>query len=325
MIPSLQPHLEAAVRFLGEGDDFLLTSHVGCDGDGIGGCLALARVLTRMGKRVAVVVPDEPDPHYAFLVGFAGIDTVGQSPPPPADRLVVLDAPDLGRIGAVADRIGPETTVLNLDHHPDNQRFGSVNLVSDEVSSTCEMVYHLLAAMGQEIDPEVATALYAGILFDTGGFRFSLTTATTFEVAAALVRRGVHLDRVADRVFGQKTLAELQQLGRAIDSLGLHFGGRVAVMHLTHAEMAAGDPEEVVNYGLLVKGVEVSALIREPDPGQQRVSLRSRERLDVSKIAARFGGGGHYRASGYRFAGTREAAEEELLAVLGRNLSEGSG
>lgn len=321
MIESLLPHLEAAARFLAEGNDFLLTSHVGCDGDGIGGCLALAGALTRMGKRAAVILPDAPDPHYDFLAGFARIVAVDQRPAPPANWVVVLDAPALARTGGVAKRVGSETRVLNIDHHPDNLRYGSTNLVSSEVSSSSEMVYHLLTTMGQQIDAEVATALYAGMIFDTGGFRFSLTTPTTFEVAAALVRLGVRLDRVADRVFGQKTLGEVQQLGRAIGTLTLHFEGRVAVMHLDHADMAAGDPEEVVNYGLLVRGVEVSILIREPEPGHQRVSLRSRESVDVSQIAARFGGGGHCRAAGYRFTGTRQAGEEPLLAVLGRQLA----
>jgi phosphoesterase RecJ-like protein len=318
MIESLLPHLEAAARFLCEGNEFLLTSHVGSDGDGIGGCLALAGALTRMGKRAAVILPDAPDPHFDFLSGFSRIVAVDQHPELPVGWAVVVDAPSLARTGGVAGRIGPPTRVLNIDHHPDNQRFGSTNLVSPEVSSSSEMIYHLLATMGQPLDAEVATALYAGMIFDTGGFRFSLTTPTTFEVAAVLVRLGVRLDRVADRVFGQKTLGEVQQLGRAIDTLTLHFEGRVAVMHLDHAEMAVGDPEEVVNYGLLVRGVEVSVLIREPEPGHQRVSLRSRESVDVSRIAAQFGGGGHCRAAGYRFTGTRESGEEPLLAVLGK-------
>lgn len=308
--------MEAAQRFLAEGDDFLLTSHVNSDGDGIGGCLALRRLLQKLDKKAVVVLPDAPDRRYEFLEDWKTIRQADSLPPGEVRCAIVLDCPSLERLGDLQRRIDQRTRILNVDHHQDNASFGEVNLVSPAVSSSSEMIYHLIAAMGQKIDAAMAAQLYAGILFDTGGFRFSLTTPTTFEVAAALVRCGIPLDRIADRIFGHKSLAEVKQLGRAIDSLALHFGGRVAVMRLTCEEMGAGDPEEVVNYGLLVNGVEVAVLIREMEPGRFRVSLRSREQVNVNPIAARFGGGGHIRASGCRLAGTWEEVERKLLAAI---------
>lgn len=314
------PDLQAARNFIEEGDGFILTSHVNSDGDGIAGCLALKGLLEKNGKKVDIVLHDPPDEHYDFLAGWETIRQVAAGPQPRSDYAVILDCPSLERIGDVQKHIGGNTRILNVDHHKDNLRFGEANLVSAEVSSSSEMIYHLIAAVGLEIDADTATQLYAGILFDTGGFRFSLTTPTTFEVAATLMRAGIRLDYIAERIFGNKPLAEVKQLGRAIDSLELHFDGRVAALRLDYEEMLAGDPEEVVNYGLLIKGVEVAMLLKEQEPGKYRISLRAKDRVDVSQIAARFGGGGHTKASGCRLSGNGADVERELLSAIGKHL-----
>jgi phosphoesterase RecJ-like protein len=317
------PDLHAARRFLEQGDEFLLTSHVNSDGDGIGSCLALRRFLQRLGKKAAIIFHDEPDRHYDFLDDWETIQQVAAPLPHRPDYAVVIDCSSLERVGDVGNCIGDATRILNIDHHEDNQRFGAANLVSPEVSSSSEMIYHLAAEMDLEIDTSTAAQLYAGILFDTGGFRYSLTTATTFEVAAALARCGIRLDHISDRVFGNRSLAEIKQLGRAIDSLTLHFDGRVAFLHLSYQEMQAGDPENAVNYGLLVESAEVAALFKEEKPGEYRISLRSRGRTDVRRIAARFGGGGHTQASGCRLKGNRGKVERDLLDVTGKHLNQG--
>lgn len=306
----------AAAEFLHAGDDFLLASHVGADADAVASCLALQRLLRLRGKRARIVLAESPAPRYRFLAGVDTIAVHADGDAPPAAWAVVLDAPSLARTGPVAARVGPHTRVLNLDHHPDNQRFGTVNLAPAEVSSTCELVYHLAVTMGLAIDAETAAALYTGIVFDTGGFRFSLTTATTLEVGAALVRAGADLDDIAQRLFSSKPLAELLQLRSALCTLALHAGDRVAVMYLDHAAMAAGDPEEVVNYGLMVEGVQVAVLVRENEPGRHRVSLRSRAAVDVGQVAAQFGGGGHRRAAGCRLEAPREVVVAQLLAAI---------
>lgn len=314
------PNLHAASCFLEQGDDFLLTSHVNSDGDGIGGCLALRNLLRQMGKNAVVILHDPPDEHYAFLDGWDAIRVAAPPRPPKADRAIIVDCPGLERIGDAATHIGGNTHILNIDHHKGNPGFGEANLVSSGVSSSCELIFHLATSMGLAIDASIATQLYTGIIFDTGGFRYALATPTTFEVAASLVRCGVRLDQIADQVFGNRSLAEVKQRGQAIDSLALHFDGRVASLHLSHAEMEAGDPDEVVNYGLLVKGVEVAVLLKEQEPGKFRISLRSRDEVDVSQIAARFSGGGHTRASGCRLEGSREEVEKELLDAIGKHL-----
>jgi phosphoesterase RecJ-like protein len=313
------PDFKEAEQFLAQGDDFLLTTHVNSDADGLGSCMALQGLLAHLGKKASIGLPDPPQGQVDFLEGWSQVCHVEQLKRSGFSCAIVLDCPSLERIGRVRDYLDAEARILNIDHHQGNERFGTINLVAD-TSSTCELIYHLASAAGYLLEPVTAAQLYTGILFDTGGFRFSLTTPTTFEVAADLARRGVRLDFIADQLFGNKTLEEVKQLGKAIESMELHLGGRVALMHLDQEALRQGDSDEVVNYGLLVKGVEVALLLKEQESGKYRVSLRSRNRVDVSGIAASFGGGGHARASGCRLEGTAAEVAEKLLAEIGKHL-----
>lgn len=306
--------------FIEQGDDFLLTTHVNSDADGLGACMALARLLQGLGKRADIGLPDPPAEQCYFLAGwpdvhhYADLDLSGYS------SAIIVDCPSLDRIGPVRENLPTGLRILNIDHHHGNDSFGEINL-TEEISSTCELVYHLVAGLGYEIDASMATQLYTGIIFDTGSFRFSLTKPSTFAVAGALVQLGVRLDDIANHVFGNKSFGSVKQLGLAIDSMQLHLADRVAVLHLNREDMQAGDPDEVVNYGLMVKGVEVAVLLKEQEPQRYRVSLRSRDTVNVSEVAELFGGGGHSRASGLRLEGEASEITEKILAEIGRYLA----
>ena len=312
------PDIKSAISFLAAGDDFLVTSHIDSDGDSIASSLSMLRVLNELGKRASVILQDVPEDHYDFLDGHDRIETAG-STTTLCDRAIVLDCPSLDRIGSARGHMSEDVAVLNVDHHKDNALFGASNLVRD-VSSTCELLYHLVVEMGISIDAALAEQLYTGILYDSGGFRYSLTTSTTLEAAAALVRQGARLDLVADRLYNSSSLETVKLVGSAIDSLELSYDGRVATLHLSHEDMRRGDPEEAVDYGLRVKGVEVTVLLKEETPEKYRVSLRSRRDVDVSAVAAVFGGGGHARASGCRLEGTGAEVLAALLEEIGKVL-----
>jgi len=312
--------LTATHAFIEEADDFLLTTHVNSDADGIGACMAWAHLLRGLGKRADIGLPEPPAGQCSFLAGWDGVRHFADLDLTRYRCAIVADCPSLDRIGPVRPGLSPDIRLLNIDHHQGNERFGAVNIV-EEISSTCELLYHLAKGLGYEVDAVAADQLYAGILFDTGGFRFSLTTATTFEVAADLVRRGARLDAIAEGVFGNKSFGSVKQRGQAIESLVLRLGGRVAVLHLDREAMSAGEPDEVVNYGMMIQGVEVAVLLKERAPGCYRVSLRSRDKVDVSQVAGTFGGGGHARAAGLELTGVPQDIVEDILTEISRYLN----
>jgi phosphoesterase RecJ-like protein len=311
--------LITAQEFIEQGDDFLLTTHVNSDADGLAACLALAHLLRTLGKRADIGLPDPPAGQCYFLDGWDDVRHYADLDLKSYRCAIVADCPTLDRIGAVQQGLDADIRILNIDHHHGSDPFGTVNLVGN-YSSTCELVYHLATGLNYEIDDAVAAQLYTGIIFDTGGFRFSLTQPSTFEAAADLARKGVRLDYLADHVFGNKSLDSVKQRDLAIANLALHHEGQVAVLYLDLDAMRAGDPEEVANYGLMVKGVEVAVLFKEQELGCYRISLRSRDKIDVSQIAGAFGGGGHPRASGLRLEGEIGEIHEKILAEIGRHL-----
>ena len=313
--------LDAAANFLRSQSDLLITSHVNPDGDGIAGSLALSGLLRQFDVRSRILLQDAPSDNYAYLDGWEEIGAIGNTAGARHGCAVILDCPNFDRIGRVSHHLSADATLLNIDHHHDNDRFGAVNLTDDAVCSTCEMIYHLAVHMGLEIDPPTAEQLYTGILFDTGGFRYSLTTPTSLEVGADLVRRGARLDRIADRLYNNATFESVKLIGQAIESMALYHGGRVATLSLSYQDMQRGDPEAAANYGLLIKGVEVTALFKEESENHYRISLRSREDVDVSAIAHIFGGGGHSRAAGCRQDGTLEEVRTRIVAAIEQVLS----
>ena len=315
------PGIEEVGKLLHEGDDFAIMSHVNTDGDSVAACLGLRGVLAALGKSGTVVLQDKPPDNFDFLHGIGDIVLASEAPAQAARFGAVLDCPDLERAGTATDHLAAEVRLANIDHHKGNTRFGTANLVEDGVSSACELVYHLVRHMGLDIDPHLAEQLYTGILYDTGGFRYSLTTATTFDVAADLVRHGARLDVIADHVYNSSSLAQIKMMGKAIDSLELADAGRIAVLHLGEEEMRTANAEEAVNYGLMIKNVEVTLLLKEERQGHFRVSLRSRAHVDVNQVAAAFGGGGHSRASGCRMEGPRQQVVQSLIQEVQQQLS----
>lgn len=304
------------IAFFDAGDDFIITSHINSDGDGIGASLACARVLRSQGKQCRIVLQDIPEEPLEFLEGWQDLQEASESPDHQAPYAIVLDCPSLDRIGRVQSYLSDDTRILNIDHHRDNAEFGALNVVTEEVCSSCELLFHIFSGMDVPFDRELSELLYTGIIYDTGAFRYSLTTPTSLEVAAELVRLGARLDYLSDQLYNRCTLPSVKLIGKAIDSLELHAQGQIAILYLAQADLQSGDPDETVNYGLMVKGVEAVALLREEKSDYHRVSLRSRDAVDVREVAAVFGGGGHTRAAGCRIEGNREQVQTALLEQL---------
>src|SRR3989440_3664337 len=299
--------LKAIADALRQHDRFLVVTHENPDGDALGSLLAATLALRQLGKDVVMYHAGEtPLPReYAFMP-FA--ELARERPVDASER--VLLAVDCAK----EDRIGDEAVlalaqlVLNLDHHHDNTRFGDVNLIVADASSTGEVLRDVFAELGVELTPELAEPLYIALVTDTGRFQYANTTPKSLRLAAELVEAGADVHAVFQQVYESVEFAKLKLLARALDRAQVLEGGRIVVSVLLRADFSdvgavEAYSEGIIDYLRAVEGSELAVLIREPpraDGPTRRVSLRSSvDELDVSAIARRFGGGGHRQAAGF--------------------------
>jgi bifunctional oligoribonuclease and PAP phosphatase NrnA len=318
--------VEKVARAIEAHERFLVTTHENPDGDALGSLLAMKLTLDARGKDVAMYlagtlpVPNE----YRFMP----LDAVVRDAPPAMDGrvLVAVDCANERRLGpnAVA-LLDAARLVLNIDHHHDNTRFGDVNLIVPEASSTGEILRDVIRALGVDLTAQIAEALYIAVVTDTGRFQYSNTSAKALRLAAELVEAGADVHRVFQGVYENVAFAKLKLLARALDHAEVLEGGRVIVSHLEREDFEEAGAEEpfsegIIDYLRAVEGAEIAALIREPPTGKgngpaRRVSLRTtEERLDVSAIARKSGGGGHKQAAGF----PSEASVREITDFIRR-------
>lgn len=313
--------MQAVVDALRANDRFLVTSHENPDGDSLGSLLATTLALRQLGKDVVMYLSgDTPLPReYAFMPFD---ELTRQVPDDVADRvLVAVDC-------AKADRIGPDPGLLmdaklklDIDHHHDNSRFGDINLIAAEASSTGEVLRDVFRELGVAITPEIAEPLYIALVTDTGRFQYTNTTPKSLRLAAELVDAGADVHAVFQQVYESVEFAKLKLLARALERAKILEGGRIVVSVLLRNDFTdVGAPEAysegIIDYLRAVEGNELAVLIREPprdDRTERRASLRSSvDELDVSEIARRFGGGGHRQAAGF----SSDLSVEEITEIV---------
>ncbi len=310
------------IESLRRGGRFLLTSHLNPDGDAVGSEIGLARLLGQMGKEATIWNHDPAPRIYRPLAGSDGIH-VGQTPPdgfPESfDAAIVLECTHPERTGL--DGPLAALPLINIDHHLGNEGYGESNWVDTAAPAVGAMVFRFARALDLELDRDTANALYLTLVTDTGGFRYSNTTAEAFEAAAELVRHGAQPQTVSHWLYESQPEPMLRLLGEMLQTLELHAGGRIATAVLTR-EMSrrsgarAGDSEGLIDYPRSIAGVEAVALFRQLADGTFKVSFRSRGGPDVQRVADRFGGGGHKNAAGFSSDLPREALFDRTLSAL---------
>ncbi len=299
--------MEAVAAEIRAAERFLLTTHEGPDGDALGSLLAMHHMLDQLGKDSVMFLAAKEFPlpiEYRFLP----LEEVFHEPPADmADRTVVfLDCGNIDRMPV--DFLSNEGAhVINIDHHHDNTRFGDVNLVDVDASSTAEIVYGLALHIGVEITPKMASALYVGLLTDTGRFSYENTNAGTHRIAAALIEAGVDVNDIYRRLYENVPLEKLRLVARALEAIERPCEG-LAVTSIGDADYEATGSGEEMTEGIIdflrsLEGTKVAAVIRELGSrgrAARKVSLRSSgDGVDVSAIARVHGGGGHVRAAGF--------------------------
>ena len=318
--------LEAVVEALRSHDRFLVTTHENPDGDALGSLLAATLGLRQLGKDVYMYLAGHaPLPgEYAFMP----LEELRRAVPAETDDRVLLavDCANESRLGPDPEILHQAPFTIDIDHHHDNTRFGDVNLIVPDASSTAEVLRDVFAELGIELTPEIAEALYIALVTDTGRFQYANTTPKTLRLAAELVEAGADVHRVFQGVYENVQFAKLKLLARALERAQVYEGGALVVSYLLRndfAEVGAAEPysEGIIDYLRAVEGAIVSVLIREPprsDGPTRRVSLRSStDEIDVSAIARKSSGGGHRQAAGF----SSEASIEEITEFIRREYS----
>lgn len=302
-------------------DRFLVTSHARPDGDAVGSTLALAALLSSIGKQVEMQLYDRVPLIYRTLPGAEAIRTAPSVPPasrPDAVILLECDGIERSRLQGI-DR----EFLINIDHHASGRNFAHVNWIETGASAVAELVYRLAAALHATITPAIATCLYTALLTDTGSFCYEGTRAETFALARTLVELGARPARIAQDVYFSNPASKMRLLGAALTTLKRE--GRIAWLWVTHSDMirlgaVEEDCEGIVNYAISISGVEVAVLLRELPDHRVRMSLRSKSKVNVAEVAERFGGGGHENASGCTLDGPLYSAMDRILDAVRAHL-----
>ncbi len=309
--------LEDVLRQIEQRDRFVLTSHARPDGDAIGSALACCQVLRAMGKEADVVLHDPVPRIYRSLplaeqvVQANAIDTRYE-----AAILLECDSIHRTRLEGLEQHF-----LINIDHHVSGRPFAHVNWIDPHAVATAEMVFRLAREAGVKFSPEIATCLYTALMTDTGSFMFQGTNEKTFALARELVLAGANPAHCAQGIYFAHSTAKMRLLGEALRNLQTeeHLGWIwVTQKQMERCGAKEEDCEGLANYVLSIDEVEVAAFFREMPDGRYRVSLRSKGKLDVARVAETFGGGGHDCASGLSVDGPLAEAVRRVLSQIRR-------
>jgi phosphoesterase RecJ-like protein len=305
-------------RLLNQAKTIGIAGHVHPDGDCLGAMLSLKNFIEKQGKQVKVLAEKEDLPEsYVFLPGYDSI--TDEIPGFNFDIFISVDAPNLKRLGRFKWAFTGAQETINIDHHPDNENFAQLNIVHKDFSSTSEIIFWILKHSGMEIDLETATCLYVGIVTDTGKFQYSNTFPSTFEAAKQLVERGVVPVEIFRKVYENIKPEVLKFLGVVLERVKSEdgfFWSYFTKQDLEKFKVKVSDTENFVDYIRSIRGVKVAALFKSiVDEQQWKVSLRSSGEINVQRLSAKFGGGGHYEAAGCEVSGTLDVAVRSILEV----------
>lgn len=309
-----------AAAAIAAADSFVAVGHIRPDGDAMGAALALALAGRAAGKTAHVTFGDPfvMPGQFRFLDAspYLPVDEV----PLPVDLFIACDTAAESRLGSAAALLERAGKVLVVDHHISNGGFGDVRFIDSTAAATAEMVYRILGELGWEITPEVATALYVGLVTDTGRFQYSVTTPAVHRMTAELLEAGVQPEVVGRHVYEESPFGYLEVAGRVLARCRLDAGKSfvwsvLRFEDVVDAGISLEDADGLIDLIRIAQEAGVACLLKVHE-GVTKGSLRSRGEVDVAAIAATFGGGGHHNASGFTFDGEPETAVEMILRQL---------
>lgn len=305
---------------------FAVLSHVRPDGDALGSQLAMGLSLLKMGKDVAIWNEDGMLEKYSF-VPRADLLTKPPAAPQEFDVVLALDTAIQNRLGTAGEAIASSKIWINIDHHPSNPRYGDVVYVDPDAPATGQILFDLIQSEGLPFDRDIAENLYVAISTDTGSFQYQNTSARTFEIAAELVRAGVDIGGVSQKLYETYPRRRVELLRELLGTMQFSSDGTVASFSLSletanRLGVLPEDNEGLIDHLRAIRGVVVAVFFEELPDGKVRVSMRSKdEAADVCAICKQFGGGGHTLAAGARVKGALGEVEKRVLAAVSEVIS----
>lgn len=322
--PLLPSNIEAIVQQLKTDTEFIILSHENPDGDSLGAQFAIALILKGIGKKVQVYSKNPIPKLYDYLPGQQ--DTIISDKLSIDDRktLLILDCGDLERPGIDFIPSKPRK-IINIDHHITNSNFAHLNWVDRSACATCEMIFYLLPFLEAELTPAVAINLYTGILTDTGSFQHTNTSSRSLKIASRLIDAGADPHAISAAVYDRKTLSALRLMGTVLNKMELYHQQRLAILTVTKRTLKSlhatnEDTEELVTLPQKIEATLISILIKQFNPREYKISLRTKGKVNASHIAEKLGGGGHPNAAGARMKGSLQEIKERLVALAGECL-----
>lgn len=308
------------IKAIKKGHNFLITAHVRLDGDALGSELAFYLMLKELGKEAVIYNKDRTPERYQFLPG-AHVISHSLNHVEQYDTCVVLDCSDLSRVGDEAENIEKIKTIINIDHHVSNNFFSAMKLLDADASSTGELVFRLMHEMGFKMSKDISTNLYAAILTDTGSFRYSSTTKDTFWAAGHLVENGANPQGIAESVYESDSPSRVKLMARALDTLSLDLENKIGSMVVTQEDLretgaAWEHTEGFVDIPRTVRGIEISILFTQRGENNFKLSLRSKAKANVEKLAKKFGGGGHVHAASCWMRGDIDTIKTQIVQAV---------
>lgn len=295
-----------------QASQIVIVSHSRPDGDAVGSLLALTLSLEQAGKEVSALLADGAPGRFRFLPGASKI---GSRMPPQTDLLIALDCAGEDRLGFSAL---PRPIDVNIDHHPTNSRYAKINLIDPQAAATTQILYKLILQLDLSLTPEIATNLLVGLLTDTIGFRTSNVSPKVLRIAADLQERGACLPEIYSKALNQRSFVAARYWGCGLSRLMQEDGlvwSTLSLEDRLKVGYPGADDADLINILSTIEGVEIALIFIEQKGGRVKVSWRSRDGLDVSKLAQRFGGGGHEPAAGAMVSGTLEEVRAQVLTA----------
>jgi bifunctional oligoribonuclease and PAP phosphatase NrnA len=308
------------IAAINEGKSFVITAHVRLDGDALGSELALYLMLIDMGKKAVIYNQDETPQQYRFLPGAQNIvnelGDIGQY-----DVGVVLDCSNLERVGEKSAQIGKIKTLINIDHHIFNGGFCQLSMLDGQASSTGELLCRLMREMRCKMTKDICTNLYAAIITDTGGFRYSSTHQDTLRAAGDLVENGANPQWISENIYENDSPARLKLLAKVLETMSLDLENKVGSLLVTQEALrqtgaSLDHSEGFIDIPRTVKGIDISVLYSQLKNKYFKISLRSKGQINVERVARKFGGGGHINAAACRIEGNIEEIKILILEAI---------